>query len=87
MAITRKPRAEEQREAQIQALIGKGGSVARRVKAAAEESANATVPVILRIPGDTLSRVDEAVSTRKVKTPRHTWLLEAVVEKLDRESA
>lgn len=44
-----------------------------------------TQPVVLRLPEHLLAALDEAVKTRSVKIPRHTWLLEAVVEKLDRE--
>ncbi len=41
--------------------------------------------VVLRIPAELIRRVDQAVRARRVRIPRHTWLLEAVVEKLDRE--
>jgi len=34
-----------------------------------------------------LARVDEAVEARSLRIPRHTWLLEAVLEKLDREQS
>jgi hypothetical protein len=44
-------------------------------------------PVVLRVPLDLLERIDTTVKTRRLKTPRHTWLLEAVVEKLEREGA
>jgi hypothetical protein len=33
-----------------------------------------------------LSQVDECVKSRSIKIPRHTWLLEAVMEKLERET-
>jgi hypothetical protein len=42
-------------------------------------------PVILRIPPQLLERIEQARQERPVRIPRHTWLLEAVVEKLDRE--
>lgn len=29
--------------------------------------------------------IDEMLSQRKIKQPRHTWLLEAVFEKIERE--
>ncbi len=56
---------------------------ARRARGAATEARPVTVS--LRIPGDVAARVDRSVRSRPVKIPRHTWLLEAVVEKLDRE--
>jgi hypothetical protein len=37
-------------------------------------------------PSDVMPRIDAAVAARRIKTPRHTWLLEAVMEKLDREA-
>jgi hypothetical protein len=43
------------------------------------------VTVSLRIPEDVAARVDRAVRSRPVKIPRHTWPLEALVEKLDRD--
>ena len=41
--------------------------------------------VSLRIPETILSEIDDLVRDRPVRTPRHTWLMEAVVEKLQRE--
>ena len=42
-------------------------------------------PLLLRIPPDILNQVDTAVEARPLKTPRHTWILEAILEKLRRE--
>lgn len=84
MAISRKPKQSSSAVAKhvdVDALIKKGGSVA--VKNGEEKS---TVPVILRVPEDILEQVDASVLARRIKTPRHTWLLEAVLEKLERES-
>ena len=55
----------------------------RQARGAATEAE--TVTVSLRIPRELAERVDQSVRSRPVKIPRHTWLLEAVVEKLDRE--
>ena len=65
----------------MDALIRKGGSVA-----AGEDGKANPITVVLRLPADFLPRIDRAVQARKIKTPRHTWLLEAVLEKLERES-
>lgn len=46
-----------------------------------------TQTVVLRLPTELLARLDDAVGQRSVRVPRHTWLLEAVAEKLDREAA
>lgn len=86
MAITRKPRRSSGAGAKlvdVDALINKGGSVAGKNGGQGREA----VPVILRLPEDILRKVDASVQARRIKTPRHTWLLEAVLEKLERESA
>lgn len=89
MTITKKPRASETLsaipEANIQALIEKGGSVARK----GEEKKNPDKPQLLQIRIDRafLNRIDAALHRRKVKTPRHTWILEALYEKLEREES
>lgn len=83
MAISRKPKPTDQGAAvDIDALIHKGGSVAGQ---GAEPSKQKPVPVILRIPNQMLARVDAAVEARVVPTPRTTWILEAIAEKLERD--
>jgi hypothetical protein len=86
MAITRKPRQSSSvatKHVDVDALISKGGSVAGKDGSQEKDA----VPVILRVPEDILKKVDASVQARRIKTPRHTWLLEAVLEKLERESA
>jgi hypothetical protein len=85
MAITRKPKQSPSagKSVDVDALISKGGSVAGKNGGQGKD----TVPVILRVPEDILQKVDASVQARRIKTPRHTWLLEAVLEKLERESA
>lgn len=87
MAVTRKPKAkpEQQAPVDVDALIRKGGSVAGGDDTSMKETPKVT-SVILRVPSEIIERVDEAVQGRRIKTPRHTWLLEAIVEKLDREA-
>ena len=53
-----------------------------RVKHGARET---TQPVVLRVPAQLLARLDRAVDQRSVRVPRHTWILEAIAEKLARE--
>ena len=84
--ITRKPRTitnnpSHPSETEIQAVIRKGLS---GPAAAAEHEAEAQVK--LRLPAALLRRVDAAVRAQPIKTPRHRWLIEAIVEKLGRES-
>ncbi len=80
MAIARKPTAER-KAVDVEALINKGGSV----PGTPEKAERATSPVVLRVPTELLEQIDRAREGRKVKIPRHTWLLEALVEKLERE--
>jgi hypothetical protein len=81
MSITRKPKPSA--PVDVEALIRKGGTVPmrdRRSRATASE-----LPVVVRIPSDLLDRIDALVATRPLRTPRHTWLLEAFLEKANRE--
>lgn len=84
MAITRKPMAQQTTShVDVEALINKGGSVATTAKPEAED---VPVPITLRIPAQLLTKIDATLTSRPIKKPRHTWLLEAIVEKLSRES-
>ncbi len=83
MAISRKPKPLEKhvKEQSINALINKGGSIAQNDGKHLGEK-----PILIRIPADVLEKIDEIVSAKKIKTPRHTWLLEAIFEKLEKDS-
>ena len=82
MAVARKPKADAQAsEAQIAALIGRGGSAVAQKTAAADNLA-----VALRIPRPLAERLTRALEANMTRMPRHTWILEAIVEKLDREA-
>lgn len=84
MAITRKPKSLPPiGGVDIEALISKGGSIAAHEEKRAKKSKE--VPVIVRIPSNLLDRIDVLVGARQLKTPRHTWLLEALLEKAGRE--
>ncbi len=82
MAITRKPKAKP---VDVDSLINKGGSVAT-TGAPKAKAAQKVTQVALRIPADIAGRLNHALDNRSVKYPRHTWILEAIAEKLDRES-
>ena len=77
MAVTAKPTGKG--KVDVGALIRKGGSPA------AIGDIRATVPLKLRVPVPMLRQVDEIVAARKVPTPRHSWLLEAIHEKIERD--
>jgi hypothetical protein len=82
VAITRRPKSSaEAAEVSVETLINKGGSSPKRDAA----DAGGTVAIVLRLPTAILARVEQAVKARPIRTPRHTWLLEAVHEKLTRE--
>jgi hypothetical protein len=85
MMITRKPKpaAAASGGVDIEALIGKGGSVAAHQEQVPLKGKE--IPVVVRIPSDLLGRIDALVGKRQLKTPRHTWLLEALLEKVNRE--
>lgn len=85
MAITAKPKVSEAvlPEADIQALINKGGSVANQGKK--EQDLSKPQLLQLRIDRELLASIDTVIHRRRVKIPRHTWILEALHEKLERE--
>ena len=84
MTITRNPKGKvSASEAQIATLIEKGGSTASQ-KTVAPAAQNMSVS--LRIPGPLAERLDNALQDKLIRVPRHTWILEAIVEKLDREA-
>ena len=92
MAIARKPGASPASEQEIEALIRKGGTETGLSGTAAVERAPGrparpgTAKVLLRIPEDLLERVQDAVAAKPLPTTRQAWILEALFEKLQRES-
>ena len=84
MAITRKPQATTSQSppVDVEALINRGGSSPR---SAPPDTKPEIVPIQLRLPADMLNQIDSAVKARPVRLPRHTWILEAIHEKLSRE--
>ncbi len=87
MSISKKPKttSSSQSEAEVQALIEKGGSAARQEKKSNKKQQKDIVPISLRLPREFSERIETVLEKRALKIPRHTWLLEAVVEKLERE--
>ncbi len=67
-----------------EAFINKGMQAQTGEASRPAETAKAT-KVLLTIPGDSHSRIEAVLAERRVRIPRHTWLLEAIVEKLERE--
>jgi hypothetical protein len=81
MAIARKPSRPAQAPVDVDALINRGGSPS----GGPIEGQAKTTPILLRIPTDMMERLDTALKNRPVRLPRHTWILEAIHEKLTRE--
>ena len=87
MVLRRKPQSESNKspsadERRVEALIEKGGSVAPD-----HEGGKGIRPqlVQLRLPRSLVQRIDRARKHRIVAPSRHTWLLEALLEKLETE--
>ena len=80
MAVSRKPVTVD-----VEALIRKGGTVPE--EAPSPPPARKVVPVTLRIPSALLDQVDQHLKNQLVPLPRHTWILEAVQEKLQRSAS
>jgi uncharacterized membrane protein len=79
MPIAKKPAQDEEKsESQINAVISKGGSVAKKDKTGNQK-------ILIRIPNELLDRVDTDLTARPLKTPRNTWVLEAILEKLEKQ--
>lgn len=84
MMVARKPKPTETKpsDVDVDALIARGGEVASE-KAATASVTVKTVP--LRVSEDLLAQIDASVKAQPIKTPRNTWLLHAIMEKLARE--
>ncbi|MGV7222884.1 MAG: hypothetical protein ACQ9MH_15315 [Nitrospinales bacterium] len=86
MAIAKKPGSSSKpdTEKDIKALIEKGGSVAITDQTEEDEEPKS---VQLRLTPSWIKRIDQVRKKRPIKTMRHTWFLEAIHEKLEREGA
>jgi hypothetical protein len=88
VAISRKPKSpsdDSNGVVDVEALINKGGSIASSPPAAPAKTAE-TVTINLRMPIPLVERIDVVLKSYPIKKPRHTWLLEAVIEKLEKEA-
>lgn len=86
MALSAKPiRPTPKPVDPIDAFISKGGSVP--LEAAPEKAATKAPQHPLKFPaGDLFDRLEQARSASDVKLPRNTWILQAIAEKLARDS-
>lgn len=86
MAITKRPTGQVSEAVDVEALINKGGSVAKSTESLPpQDEQEKTAVVNLRLPTSLLAEIDEVIKSKRVKIPRHTWLLEAIAERLTSE--
>ena len=82
-AVSRKPKSQDR---DVDAFIDRGlRSGTEKLPTSNDETEVARVQ--LRLTKGKLREIDEALSQRKVKVSRHVWLLEAIEEKLEKESS
>jgi hypothetical protein len=80
MAISRKPSNKSTvSEAEINAIIEKGGSVAQDNKFTGKKNLQ------LRLEADLINQIDAIRDKKTIPPSRHTWILEAIHEKLQKE--
>jgi hypothetical protein len=82
MPIARKPSRRAKTAVDVEALINRGGSPGGSPPV---DGPAGTTAILLRVPAGMMERLDGALKGRPVKIPRHTWILEAIHEKLSRE--
>ena len=78
MTVRGKPKEKAASECAIGAAIARGGGTVQRYRAK-------PLLVQLRLDPQDIARIDAARSGRLVAPSRHAWLLEAILEKLQRE--
>ena len=73
---------DKEKDTALLALIKKGGRSARTLD---DEDQVQEKRISLRLPEDVAERIKQAAKARPIKTPSHTWIVEAVLEKLKKE--
>lgn len=79
MAVSKKVAKPSVKEDKIEELILKGGSSGKEI---AHEEQGIIKKVQLRISTNTLKRIDGLAKKRAGNVSRHTWIMEAIAEKL-----
>ena len=74
---------DKEKDTALLALIKKGGRSARPLDD--EDDQIQEKRISLRIAEDVAERIKQATKARPIKTPNHTWIVEAVLEKLKKE--
>jgi len=79
VTISRKPQKNTAAsEAAIKAVIEKGGSIAKDNPDSGKKNLQ------LRLETDLINQIDEIRKKRTIPPSRHTWILEAIHEKLQK---
>lgn len=89
MATTLPPQRNKVTEAQIEAVINKGGKTTKEVHSIDPETVK---HINIRLTSDILSNIEKKREKRprkpgspKLGISTHDWIVEAILEKLDRE--
>ena len=88
MPVTRKPKDEPalqralSEDPEFQQYLSKGGSAAKTLPEAPKD-----VRFTLHIPGPLCQELDRLREARPLKISRHQWVLEAILEKIQREGS
>ena len=84
-ALSRKPKPKN-KDTHVDAFISQGLTTGTEKKSTIDSDTSVS-RVQLRLTKGKLREIDEALSQRKVKVSRHVWLLEAIEEKLEKETS
>lgn len=82
-ALSRKPKNQNPH---VDAFIDRGLSTGTEKKPTIDDETEVS-RVQLRLTKRKLREIDEVLNQRKVKVSRHVWLLEAIKEKLEKETS
>ncbi len=81
MAIAKRPKSAKPSEAEIEAVIGKGGGVPGGESRQGEGSK----PFVVRIDSGLFEKMNQAVRDNPVIKSRNTWVVNAIYEQLKRD--
>lgn len=84
MVLSRKLKKEETSQV-VETLIMKGGSSGNEISEILKEEPEVK-RVQLRVPDTKLEEIDKLVAERPGNLARHTWIMEAIEEKLKKDS-
>jgi hypothetical protein len=86
MALSRKLTKEKTAPPSVEELIMKGGSSGAGQQESSVQDDDKIRMVQLRMPIGDVNLIDKARKKRPGKVSRHTWIIEAIEEKLAREN-